>query len=104
MSEAVMIALIAASIPAVGGIITQLLINASNRRKVKIEDAEKEKLRASEEARKEERLAARLNSIEKNLEENNSKLDIHNGYAEKIGEIQRDISYIKGKMEGEYHG
>ena len=54
-----------------------------------------------EEALKEERLAARLNSIEKNLEENNAKLDIHNGYAEKIGSIQRDMAYIRGKMEGD---
>lgn len=101
MSEAVKIALIAAMIPAIGSIITTLLINASNRRKASIEEAEREKKRAVEEARKEEKLAARLNSIEWNLEENNRKLDIHNGYAEKIGSMQTDIAYIKGKMEGE---
>ena len=36
----------------------------------------------------------KLSSIEK-------KLDEHNGYAEKIGSIQTDIAYIKGKMEKE---
>jgi len=98
MSEPILIALIAATIPAVGGIITQLLINASNRKKRKAEDEEKEEKRAIEEARKEEKMAARLNAIEKNLEENNRKLDIHNGYAEKFSEIQTDIAFIKGKM------
>lgn len=101
MSEAVMIALISASIPAIGGIIAQLIINANNRRKQKDEDAQKEKKRAIEETQKEERLTARLNSIERNLDENNHKLDIHNGYADKIGIIQQDIAYIKGKLEKE---
>lgn len=93
--------IITALIMAASSVICQLLINHSNRKKRMAEDAEKEKRRAVEDALKEERLAARLNSIEKNLEENNAKLDIHNGYAEKIGSIQQDIAYIKGKMEGD---
>lgn len=101
MSEAIIIAFISAMIPAVGGVITQLVINANNRRKQKSEDAEKEKKRAVEEAKKEERLAARFNSIERNLEENNRKLDIHNGYAEKMSDIQQDLAYIKGKLAKE---
>ena len=86
-------------IMAAASIICQLLINANNRKKRLQEDAEKEKARAVEEAKKEERLSARLNNIERTLEENNRKLDIHNGYADKIGNIQMDLSYIKGKIE-----
>ena len=97
MSDAVLVALITGTV----SVICQLLINRNNQKKRIAEDAEKEKKRAVEEALKEERLAARLNSIERNLEENNAKLDIHNGYAEKIGSIQRDMAYIRGKMEGD---
>ena len=48
--------------------------------------------RRVEEAAREAKLEERLKSIE-------NKLDTHNGYAEKIGSIQQDIAYIKGKME-----
>ena len=101
MSDAVFIALISACIPAISGIIVQLLINHSNRQKRLKDDAEKDRLRAIEETKKEERLAARLNSTERSLEEINRQLLIHNGYAEKIGNIQTDIAFIKGKMEGD---
>ena len=97
MSDAVLVALIAAA----ASVVCQLLINRSNQKKRLVEDAEKEKKRAVEEALKEERLAARLNTIERTLEENNRKLDIHNGYADKIGNMQQDLAYIKGKMEGD---
>lgn len=50
--------------------------------------------RRLEEATREARLEERLKSIEK-------KLDEHNHYSEKIGNIQSDIAYIKGKMEKE---
>ena len=50
--------------------------------------------RRIEEAAREAKLEERLKSIEK-------KLDEHNGYAQKIGGIQQDIAYIKGKMEKE---
>lgn len=52
------------------------------------------KKRAIDDAVKEAKLEARLRSIE-------SKLDTHNGYAEKIGSIQTDIAFIKGKLEKE---
>lgn len=48
--------------------------------------------RRIEEAAREAKLEERLKSIER-------KLDEHNGYAQKIGSIQQDIAYIKGKME-----
>lgn len=53
------------------------------------------KKRAVEEAVKDERLQNRLGSIE-------SKLDIHNGYAEKLGEIQVDIAVIKNDIKTLY--
>lgn len=52
------------------------------------------KKRAIDDAVKEAKLEARLRSIE-------NKLDTHNGYAEKIGSIQTDIAFIKGKLEKE---
>ena len=85
MSDAVISALIVAA----SSIIVQLLINWNNSKK-----------QAVEATKKEERLNARLEKIETTLEQNNHKLDIHNGYADKIGDIQQDIAYIKGKMEG----
>lgn len=96
MSESIITAIIMAA----ASVICQILINRNNRNKQKEDDQKKEKERAVAEAQKEERLSARLNSIEKNLEENNRKLDIHNGYADKIGDIQQDVAYIKGKLEG----
>ena len=48
--------------------------------------------RRIEEAAREAKLEERLKSIEK-------KLDEHNHYSEKIGSIQTDIAYIKGKFE-----
>ena len=85
MSDAVLSALIVAA----SSIVVQLLINWNNSKK-----------QAVEAAKKEERLNARLERIESTLEQNNHKLDVHNGYADKIGDIQQDIAYIKGKMEG----
>ena len=50
--------------------------------------------RRIEEAAREAKLEERLKSIEK-------KLDEHNCYAQKIGSVQQDIAYIKGKLEKE---
>ena len=85
MSDAVLSAIIVAA----SSIIVQLIISWNSSKKRAVEDAQKE-----------ERLNARLQAIEHTLEQNNHKLDIHNGYADKIGDIQQDIAYIKGKMEG----
>ena len=48
--------------------------------------------RREDEVVRDARLDMTLKSIER-------KLDEHNGYAEKIGGIQQDIAYIKGKLE-----
>ena len=94
MSEAVLSALIVTA----GSVLCQILINRSNRRKRVAEDAEKEKTRAVEEAVKAERLENRLRSIE-------GKLDTHNGYAEKLGNIERDMAVIKNDIRTLYrHG
>lgn len=91
MSDAVITAIIMAA----ASVICQLLINRSNRIKRKAEDLEKDQKRAVQDAIKEERLENRLKSIE-------AKLDVHNGYAEKLGEIQTDIAVIKNDIKTLY--
>lgn len=94
MTEA-MSAVVTALIMAVASVICQILINHSNRKKRVAEDAEKEKEKAVIEARKNENLQNRLNSIE-------SKLDEHNGYAKLIAQIQTDIAVIKNDIKTLY--
>ena len=50
--------------------------------------------RREEEKVRDAKLEMKLSNIEK-------KLDEHNGYAEKIGSVQQDIAFIKGKLEKE---
>lgn len=52
----------------------------------------KERESALKDAEREARQALRLDTIEK-------KIDIHNGYAEKFGDIQKDIAVIKKDIE-----
>lgn len=92
MSDAVVTALIVA----VSSIVCQILINRGNRKKQTEEDAEKEKARAVEEAKREAHLEDRLRSIEQ-------KLDVHNGYAEKLGAIGTDIAVIKNDIRNLYN-
>lgn len=98
MSDVVLAALIGAG----ASIIVQLIATRHQNVKRAAEEAEKEKARAVAEALKEERLAARLGTIERTLEENNRKLDIHNGYAEKLGSIQTDIAVIRNDIKTLY--
>lgn len=72
---------IAALIGAASAIIVQIISQWQQNSKRRIEEAAREA-----------KLEERLKSIER-------KLDEHNGYAQKIGSIQQDIAYIKGKME-----
>lgn len=76
MTEAVIVALITA----VGAVIGQWLISRRQNEDRKTADAVRD-------ARIEDRMVA----VEK-------KLDIHNGYAEKLGEIQQDIAVIKSEI------
>lgn len=77
MTEAVIVAVIAA----IGSVIGQAIISANGRKK---DVAERAKL--------DERTAMRLEAIER-------KLDVHNGYAEKLGELQRDVAIIKTEIQ-----
>lgn len=80
MSDVVLAALIGA----VASIIVNLITLAGQNRKRAVEDAVKD-----------ERLENRLKSIE-------TKLDTHNGYAEKLGTIQTDIAVIKNDIKTLY--
>lgn len=73
--------LVAALIGAVVSLIGSLLNNWSQRKK-----------KAVEEAQEKTELKLRLESIE-------HKLDTHNGYAEKLGDIQTDIAVIKNDIK-----
>ena len=91
ISDAVITALIVAA----SSIICQVLINKGNRKKQTEEDAEKAKARAVEDAKREAHLEDRLKSIE-------SKLDVHNGYAEKLGDIQTEKKKKKNDIKTLY--
>lgn len=80
MSDAVIVGLISVA----GSIIVQLIVSYSRNRE---NDA---KMAAHEQEQKDA-----LDSVKIEMEEVKKKLDIHNGYAEKIGGIQRDIAVIK---------
>ena len=77
MSEAVLGALITA----IASVIVQILINANNNKKKKIDDAVRDAL-----------MEQRLTNIE-------HKIDVHNGYAEKLGDIGQDIAVIKNEIK-----
>lgn len=81
MTEGVIIAIITGICAAIVAIIGQWGLLRKNR----AEDA-------AEQARLDERTSNRLDAIEK-------KLDIHNGYAEKFGEIQVSLAVIRGEIE-----
>lgn len=72
---------LAALIGAVSAIVVQIISQWQQNSKRRIEEAARDA-----------KLEERLKTIER-------KLDEHNGYAQKIGGIQQDIAYIKGKME-----
>lgn len=80
MSDVVMAALIGAA--------ASIIVNLINNWQVN-------KNRAIEEAVKEERLQNRLKTIER-------KLDIHNGYAEKLGAIEKSIAVIENDIKTLY--
>lgn len=81
MTEGVIIAIITGVCAAIVAIIGQWGLL----RKSRAEDA-------AERARLDERTSNRLDVIEK-------KLDIHNGYAERFGEIQVDLAVIRSEIE-----
>lgn len=85
-------AIITSLIVAISGIICQLIINSNNRKKRSNEEQEKDKGKAVEAALKDQKLQNRLATIEQ-------KLDIHNGYAEMLQSITKDIAVIKNDIQ-----
>ena len=77
MTESILVAIITA----LGAVFGQWMISSAAKKKQSIEDAKWE-----------QQLKDRLDAIE-------HKLDIHNGYAEKLGEITVDIAVIKKQIE-----
>ena len=77
LSDAIIVALIAA----IGSVIGQWLISHQQNEKRKVEDAIRDA-----------RLDDRLTGVEKRLDE-------HNGYASRFGEIQTDIAVIKNEIK-----
>lgn len=82
MSEAIIVALITAS----ASVICQLVISNKTKKDNEVKQAVKDK-----------EFTDRLAQIE-------AKLDIHNGYADKLGDVaislakmQKDIEYLKGR-------
>jgi capsid portal protein len=106
MSDAVLVALIGFGgtvFTATTAIITQIILNKRNRDKRKAESEEERRQAAIAEALKDERLEQRMKVIE-------DKLDIHNGYAEKLEDvnsqliaIKTDIAVIKNDIQNLYH-
>ncbi len=80
MSDVVLAALIGAAASIIVNLITTF---------------QQSKKRAVEEAVKDERLENRLSSIE-------HKLETHNSYAQRLGEIQTDIAVIKNDIKTLY--
>lgn len=77
MTESIIVALITAG----ASVICQLLISRKDRHKSDIE-----------EAKRDQSVKDRLASIE-------TKLDIHNGYAEKLADITTDIAVIRTEIK-----
>jgi len=76
MSEAIVICIIGNLVTLIGTVATDLATSTKNKVDRAVQD---------------EMMKARLSSVEK-------KLDIHNGYAEKLGDIQKDIAVIRTEI------
>lgn len=81
IGESIVVAIITGVLAVVGAYVGNVAIIRKKSRDDAIRDAEREV-----------RQSMRLDNIEK-------KLDIHNGYAEKFGDIQKDIAVIKNDVE-----
>lgn len=84
MTEAIVVALITGSFTLAGTYLMQ--------RKKSQDDAVKE-------AQREQRQTDRLERIEEKISSLEHKVDIHNGYAEKLGAIQKDIEYLRKERQ-----
>ena len=85
--------IIVAIISSLGGIIGAYLGVQKGSRESEVRDAQRE-----------QRQSDRLDRIDEKVEELSKKVDVHNGYAEKFGEVAnsmtamaKDIEYLKSK-------
>lgn len=81
MVESIVVALITGVLAVLGAYVGNMSISRRKDRENALKDAEREATQS-----------LRLKNIE-------TKLDIHNGYAEKFGEIQKDIAVIKNDIQ-----
>lgn len=95
MSDAVVTALIMAA----ASIICQILINMNNRKKQKSESDKEQQKKAVEEALKEERRNTEMKVVRDQMTQIIERLDIHNGYAEKLGTIEKSIVALETEMK-----
>lgn len=84
MTEAIVVAIITGAFTLAGTYLMQ--------RKKSQDDAVKE-------AQREQRQTDRLERIEEKIGRLEHKVDIHNGYAEKLGAIQKDIEYLRKERQ-----
>lgn len=105
ISEPVLIALLAwggPAITAIAGIITQVYLNKHNREKQKKENEKEKRKAAVDQALKEEREEQYKRDTERRLANIEEKLDIHNGYAEKLGDISRSLAVMQNDIKNLY--
>lgn len=105
VSEPVLIALIALGGPfitAAASVITQVFLNKRNREKRKEESEEERRQAAVAQALKEEREEQYKKETERRLANIEEKLDIHNGYAEKLGDISRSLAVMQNDIKNLY--
>lgn len=105
ISEPVLISIIALGGPfitAVAGIITQVYLNKRNREKRKEESEEERRQQAVEQALKEEREEQYKKETDRRLANIEEKLDIHNGYAEKLGDISQSLAVMQNDIKNLY--
>lgn len=81
ITENIIVALITGILAVIGSVASNIVLIRQKSKQDAIKDTERET-----------RQSMRLDSIEK-------KLDIHNGYAEKFGDIQKDIAVVKKDIE-----
>lgn len=81
ITEDIIVAVVTGVLAVVGSVTSNILVSRKKSHERDIKDAEREA-----------RQSIRLEAIEK-------KIDIHNGYAEKFGDIQKDIAVVKKDIE-----
>lgn len=88
MSDEVLIAIIAALVPAAASVVVQLIVNSSRKK-------EAESAYAVHEQKQQDAIEA----VNKELAEVKKKLDTHNHYAEKFSDIEKNIAVIQKDLE-----